>query len=271
MSSLYRIARTFSRKFYSTCRSYPLVQASWRHNQQYLNFAPSNHIRTFIDSQNKGFEFSSWAFNGEITVAAKSNDNAEESDSEQEQEEEEDMVKLVSEKDELLMLKQKEIENMKDKILRTLAETENVKERTRREADNTKKFAIQNFAKGLLDVADNLSRASSVVKESFSKIDESNNVNSSGAITLVKTLLEGVEMTEKQLAEVLRKSGVEKFEAINEQFDPNRHNAVFQVPDASKPPGTVAIVLKVGYMLHDRVLRAAEVGVTIADVDQGTK
>ncbi|GMI63780.1 mitochondrial GrpE 1 [Hibiscus trionum] len=173
-----------------------------------------------------------------------------------------DMVKLVEEKEELLNAKQKEIEQMKDKVVRTLAEMENVMARTRREAENSKKFAIQNFAKGLLDVADNLGRASTHVKGSFSKIDESK--DTAGAVPLLKTLLEGVEMTEKQLGEVFRKFGVEKFDPTNEPFDPHRHNAVFQVPDNSKPPGTVAHVLKAGYMLYDRVIRPAEVGVTQA-------
>eukprot|EP00268_Persea_americana_P043837 TRINITY_DN4412_c0_g1_i1.p1 TRINITY_DN4412_c0_g1~~TRINITY_DN4412_c0_g1_i1.p1 ORF type:complete len:169 (-),score=44.68 TRINITY_DN4412_c0_g1_i1:235-687(-) len=139
---------------------------------------------------------------------------------------------------------------------------ENVIGRTKREAENSKKFAIQNFAKSLLDVADNLARASSVVKDSFSKIDQSK--DSVGAVPLLKTLLEGVKMTEKQLSEVFRKFGVEKFDPMGEQFDPNRHLAVFQVPDPSKPPGTVAVVLKPGYMLYDRVIRPAEVGVTQA-------
>lgn len=171
-----------------------------------------------------------------------------------------DLVKLVAEKEELLKSKHKEIEKMQDKVLRSYAEMENVLERTRREAENSKKFAIQNFAKNLLDVADNLGRASFVVKESFTKIDVSK--DTSGAVPLLKTLLEGVEMTEKQLAEVFRKFGVEKFDPTGETFDPNRHHAVFQIPDASKPQGTVAAVLKPGYMLYDRVLRPAEVGVT---------
>ncbi|MBA0702627.1 hypothetical protein Goari_020472 [Gossypium aridum] len=180
-----------------------------------------------------------------------------------------DMVKLVEEKEELLKTKQTEIEQMKDKVVRTLAEMENVMARTRREAENSKKFAIQNFAKGLLDVADNLGRASTHVKGSFSKIDESN--DTAGAVPLLKTLLEGVEMTEKQLGEVFRKFGVEKFDPTNEPFDPHRHNAVFQVPDNSKPPGTVAHVLKAGYMLYDRVIRPAEVGVTQAADDGATE
>ncbi|XXG53726.1 hypothetical protein AAC387_Pa03g1781 [Persea americana] len=173
-----------------------------------------------------------------------------------------DLVKLVVEKEELLKVKHKEIETLQEKVLRSYAEMENVIGRTKREAENSKKFAIQNFAKSLLDVADNLARASSVVKDSFSKIDQSK--DSVGAVPLLKTLLEGVKMTEKQLSEVFRKFGVEKFDPMGEQFDPNRHLAVFQVPDPSKPPGTVAVVLKPGYMLYDRVIRPAEVGVTQA-------
>lgn len=184
---------------------------------------------------------------------------AEESDSEADLSMD-DLMKLVVEKEELLKMKNKEIEKMQDKVLRSYAEMENVMERARREAENSKKFAIQNFAKSLLDVADNLGRASLVVKESFSKIDESK--DTAGAVPLLKTLLEGVEMTEKQLGEVFRKFGMEKFDPTNEQFDPHRHNAAFQIPDPSKPSGTVAVVLKAGYMLHDRVIRPAEVGVT---------
>ncbi|KAF3597531.1 hypothetical protein DY000_02027385 [Brassica cretica] len=195
-----------------------------------------------------------------------------ESDSESDDEEmsTDDLMKLVSEKDELLSEKEQEIKQMKDKVLRTYAEMENVMDRTRRDAENTKKYAIQNFAKSLLDVADNLGRASSVVKESFSKLDDTSK-DSAGAAPLLKTLLEGVEMTEKQLAEVFKKFGMEKYDPINEPFDPNRHNAVFQVPDASKPEGTVAHVLKSGYTLFDRVIRPAEVGVTQGGESQEDK
>ncbi|KAI9120003.1 hypothetical protein K1719_008972 [Acacia pycnantha] len=121
------------------------------------------------------------------------------------------------------------MEKMQDKVLRTYAEMENVMDRTRREAENSKFFAVQS----LLDVADNLARASSVVKASFSKIDASK--DSSSAVPILKTLLEGVEMTDKQLAELLKKFGVEKFDPTNEPFDPHKHYAVFQIPDGSKP------------------------------------
>ncbi|XP_051133539.1 grpE protein homolog 2, mitochondrial-like [Andrographis paniculata] len=194
-------------------------------------------------------------------VAESSSEGTSESDSESDLTRD-DLVKLVEEKEQLLLLKQEELTQMKDKILRSYAEMENVMERTRRESENAKKFAIQNFAKGLLDVADNLGRASSAAKESFSKIDASK--DTTGAVQQLKTLLEGVEMTEKQLTEVFKKFGLEKYNPVDEEFDPNRHNAVFQVPDASKPAGQVAVVLKAGYILHGRVVRPAEVGVTVA-------
>ncbi|XP_073128330.1 grpE protein homolog 2, mitochondrial-like isoform X2 [Henckelia pumila] len=177
-----------------------------------------------------------------------------------------DLVKLLREKEQLLFSKQEELEKMKDKVLRTFADAENVKERTRRESENAKKFAIQNFAKSLLDVADNMGRASFAAKESFSKIDASS--DTSGALQQLKILLEGVEMTEKQLSEVFKKFGLEKYNPTDEEFDPNRHNAVFQVPSAKKPVNHVAVVLKAGYMLHDRILRPAEVGVTVATNDE---
>nr|KAJ0190963.1 hypothetical protein LSAT_V11C800427270 [Lactuca sativa] len=171
-----------------------------------------------------------------------------------------ELVTLLAKKKELLKKKHREMEIMQEKFLMSYAENNNIIERTKREAENSKKFAIQSFAKSLLDVADNLGRASMVVKDKFTKMDTSE--DPTGALSLLKTLLEGVEMTEKQLAEVFKKFGVEKYDPVNEEFDPNRHNAVYQVQDPSKPPNTVAVVMKAGYMLHERIIRPAEVGVT---------
>ncbi|KAJ0441987.1 putative GrpE nucleotide exchange factor [Helianthus annuus] len=169
------------------------------------------------------------------------------------------LIKLLAKKEELLKKKHTEMVAVQDKAMMTFAENNNVIERTKREAENAKKFAIQSFAKSLLDVADNLGRASLAVKDRFMKIETAE--DPTGALPLLKTLLEGVEMTEKQLVEVFKKFGVERYDPMNEQFDPNRHNAVFQVPDQSKPPNTVAAVMKPGYMLHERIIRPAEVGV----------
>ncbi|XP_074318207.1 grpE protein homolog 2, mitochondrial-like [Silene latifolia] len=145
-------------------------------------------------------------------------------------------------------------------------------DRTRRDAENSKKFAVQSFAKSLLDVADNLSRASAVTKESFSKIDVLG--DTIGAVPVLKTLLEALALKLHYRSiiyrseKVFRKSGIEKTDPTDEKFDPNVHNAVFQVPDSSKPLGTVSVVLKPGYMLHDRIIRPAEVGVTVVLEDK---
>ncbi|KAJ1441317.1 GrpE nucleotide exchange factor [Sesbania bispinosa] len=280
------VYRVLSRASRTVSRSSTLLSAS--QNPQPLSSTLSHHFHSLVhQSPNKliplqinllspsinssmtpRFGFSSSASpepasdeQGKTSEETKAADQTKESDIESESDlSRDDLIKLVAKKEGLLKLKHKEIEKMQDKVLRTYAEMENVMDRTRREAENSKKFAIQNFAKSLLDVADNLGRASSVVKDSFSKIESPN--DSDEAAKLLKTLLEGVEMTEKQLAEVLKKYGVEKFDPTNEPFDPHRHNAIFQIPDASKPPGTVGVVLKAGYMLYDRVIRPAEVGVT---------
>ncbi|XP_068642223.1 grpE protein homolog 2, mitochondrial-like isoform X2 [Aristolochia californica] len=199
-----------------------------------------------------------------VSGAPEAQEQVEESDKEEDLSVD-DLVKLVVEKEELLKAKQKEVELMKDKALRSYAEMENVIERTKRESENLKKFAIQSFAKSFLDVADNLSRASSVGKDSLPKVEQSTDP-AEGARRL-KELLEGVEMTVKQLTEVFKKFGVEKYDPLDELFDPNRHHAVVQIPDPSKPPGTVAAVIKTGYTLHDRIIRPAEV-VVVSQPDQ---
>nr|BAA13686.1 AR192 [Arabidopsis thaliana] len=193
-----------------------------------------------------------------------------ESDSESDDDElsADDLVKLVAEKEELLSEKEEEIKQLKDKVLRTYAEMENVMDRTRRDAENTKSMPYRILQRAYWMwriILEELLRLSKKASQSL------NSEDSAGAAPLLKTLLEGVEMTEKQLAEVFKKFGMEKYDPINEPFDPNRHNAVFQVPDASKPEGTVAHVLKSGYTLYDRVIRPAEVGVTQGGENQEEK
>ncbi|XP_068642225.1 grpE protein homolog 2, mitochondrial-like isoform X3 [Aristolochia californica] len=222
--------------------------------------------RSYIGRTIQGFRFSSSV--SPQTSDKVLNHSADEQVTESDKEEDlsvDDLVKLVVEKEELLKAKQKEVELMKDKALRSYAEMENVIERTKRESENLKKFAIQSFAKSFLDVADNLSRASSVGKDSLPKVEQSTDP-AEGARRL-KELLEGVEMTVKQLTEVFKKFGVEKYDPLDELFDPNRHHAVVQIPDPSKPPGTVAAVIKTGYTLHDRIIRPAEV-VVVSQPDQ---
>ncbi|XP_055800767.1 grpE protein homolog 2, mitochondrial-like isoform X2 [Solanum dulcamara] len=286
-----RISSRFPRAIVTQCRSSLLLCSRQQQQQQHVPILASQcheKVTLFHESVLQRFGISSSASpqhneketsqsqskpgstkeNGEMngnceaSVSADSQGQDENDESDTEDLSKDDLMKLVAEKEELLKIKDDEFQKMKEKVLRSYAEMENVMNRAKREAENSKKFAIQNFVKALLDVADNMGRASSVVKESFSKIDESK--DTVGAVPLLKTLLEGVEMTDKQLAEVFKKFGVGKYDPTNEEFDPNKHNAVFQVPDPKKAPGMVAVCLKSGYILHERIIRPAEVGVTVA-------
>mmetsp|Transcript_44558 Transcript_44558/g.141877 ORF Transcript_44558/g.141877 Transcript_44558/m.141877 type:complete len:277 (-) Transcript_44558:123-953(-) len=165
---------------------------------------------------------------------------------------------LLAGKDELLAQKDAELAAMKDKSLRILADMENLRERTARQTEQSQKFAIQGFAKDLLDPVDNLERAGAALPEDYaSKGGEE-------AVKLLASYHEGVMMTEKQLINVLKKNGVERMSPEGEVFDPNFHQSLFEVPDPSKEVGTVAVVTKAGYSIHGRCLRAADVGVVRA-------
>jgi molecular chaperone GrpE len=145
----------------------------------------------------------------------------------------------------------KESAEYKDKLLRTLAEMENLRRRTEREIADSRVYAISSFARDIIAVADNMDRALGALdKELREKADAA-----------TKALLDGVELTERELLKVLEKHGVKKFEPLGEKFDPNLHQAMFELPDPSKPAGTVAQVVQPGYMIGERMLRPALVAV----------
>jgi molecular chaperone GrpE len=148
----------------------------------------------------------------------------------------------------------REAAEFKDKLLRTLAEMENLRRRTEREVTDARLYAIAAFARDILAVADNMDRAMQALDAEIREKAEAG----------VKALLDGVEITERELLKVLDKHGVKKFEPKGERFDPNVHPAMYEVPDPSLPPGTVAQVVQSGYMIGDRVLRPALVGVVKA-------
>jgi len=137
-------------------------------------------------------------------------------------------------------------------MLRTLAEMENLRQRTRREVADAKTYGITGFARDVLEIADNLQRAlDAVPAEAKAAADPG-----------LKGLIEGVELTERSLLNALEKNGVKKFDPSGEKFDPNFQQAMYEVPDASVPAGTVVQVVQAGYMIGDRVLRPALVGVS---------
>ena len=145
----------------------------------------------------------------------------------------------------------REAAELKDRVLRTLAEMENLRRRTEREIADTRQYAVASFARDLLAVADNMERALKTLSADFR--DQADPV--------VKSHIEGVELTERELIKVMEKHGIKKFDPQGQKFDPNLHQAMMQVPDPSVPDGTVVQVMAPGYMIGERVLRPALVGV----------
>ena len=146
----------------------------------------------------------------------------------------------------------KEAADLRDKTLRTLAEMENLRQRTRREVADSKIYGITGFARDVLDIADSLQRTIDAVPAETRE----------SADPLLKSLIEGVELTERSLLSALEKNGVKKFDPQGEKFNPNFQQAMYEVPDPSVPSGTVVQVVQAGYTIGERVLRPALVGVS---------
>jgi molecular chaperone GrpE len=146
----------------------------------------------------------------------------------------------------------REVAETRDKMLRTLAEMENLRKRTSREVADARAYGITGFARDILDIADNLQRAlDAVPAEAKASADPG-----------IKAFIEGVELTERSLLNTLEKNGVKKFDPMGEKFDPNFQQAMYEVPDPSVPAGTVLQVVQAGYMIGERVLRPALVAVS---------
>jgi molecular chaperone GrpE len=141
---------------------------------------------------------------------------------------------------------------LRDRLLRTLAEMENLRKRTDREVADSRIYGVTSFARDILGVADNMRRALDAVGPELRASAESG----------VKALIDGVELTERELVKALEKNGLRQFTPQGEKFDPNLHQAMYEVPDASVPAGSVVQVVQPGYMIGDRVLRPALVGVS---------
>jgi molecular chaperone GrpE len=141
---------------------------------------------------------------------------------------------------------------LKDRLLRTLAEMENLRKRTEREVTDARLYGVASFARDMLGVADNMRRALDAVSPELRASAEPG----------VKALIDGVELTERELLKALEKNGVRQFSPRGEKFDPNVHQAIFEVPNPSVPAGSVVEVVAPGYMIGERVLRPAMVGVS---------
>jgi molecular chaperone GrpE len=158
------------------------------------------------------------------------------------------------EKDQEIAGLKEEVAAAKDRLLRLAADMENLRKRTEREKAEATLYAATNFARDLLSVADNLGRALAAVPE-----DER---ETAGEIE--RNLIAGVEATERELHNVFQRHGMRKLVTVGEKFDPNYHQAMFEVPTSEKPPGTVMQELQPGYAVGERCLRPALVGVSKA-------
>jgi len=145
----------------------------------------------------------------------------------------------------------REAAEYKDRWMRGLAEMENLRRRTEREIADARLYAVTQFARDIVTVADNMERALSALDHELRQT----------ADAAVKGLLDGVELTERELLKVLEKHGIQKLDPQGQKFDPHRHQAMFEVPDATVPSGTVVQVVQSGYMIGERVLRPALVGI----------
>lgn len=159
-----------------------------------------------------------------------------------------------SEPDPFKVLESLNVENaaLKDRVLRLMADMENLRRRTEKEVGDAKSYGVSNFAREMLNVVDNLSRAVTSMPADVVASASGN----------LKTIIEGVELTERDFVSRLARFGVKALDPQGKKFDPNMHEALFEIPDESVPSSTVLQVVETGYSIGERVLRPAKVGVS---------
>lgn len=145
-------------------------------------------------------------------------------------------------------------ERMKDQMIRALADAENTRKRAQKEREDASKFAVSSFARDLLSVADNLRRALDAVTDEM--LGENPNM---------KNLMDGVNATEREMLSCFERNGIVKIEPLDEKFDPNFHEVMFEAPMPDKESGIIIQILEPGYMINDRILRPARVGISKND------
>lgn len=142
------------------------------------------------------------------------------------------------------------VAQLKDQLLRALAETENVRRRARKDVTDASRYGIANFARDMLSVSDNMARALDSLPDDAREESE-----------IVKAIAEGVEMTAREMASALERHGIQQVNPLGEKFDYNLHQAMFEAKDSGQPDGTIVNVVQAGYMIGERLLRPAMVGV----------
>jgi molecular chaperone GrpE len=154
-----------------------------------------------------------------------------------------------------------ELVEVKDQLLRAVAETANVRRRAQREKEDAGKYAITNFAREMLSVSDNLGRA--LDSERMEEEKQANSeLSAADLLERFNNFILGVTMIETEMQKTFERIGIEKMEPVGQPFDPKVHHALFEIEDLDKPAGTVMQVTEAGYVLRERLLRAAKVGVS---------
>lgn len=146
---------------------------------------------------------------------------------------------------------EQKVSDLKDQLMRTLADGENLRKRTLKDVEHSKKYSHISFVKDLVSSVDNLQRALEAVPEDKSSLSEP-----------IKNLIIGLEIVEKEITSTLEKHNVKQIDPLGEKFDYNFHQAMFEVPTNDDEPGTVVQVSQKGYILHDRLVRPAMVGIS---------
>lgn len=149
---------------------------------------------------------------------------------------------------------QAQLDDLRDRLLRAVAETENTRKRLEKERQDTAKYAVSGFARGLLSVADNLRRALEAIPDQARAENQH-----------LESIYVGVEATERELLRAFEAAGIKKIEPMDQLFDPNFHEVMFEAEAPGKAPGTIVQLVEAGYIIHDRLLRPARVGVARGD------
>lgn len=186
----------------------------------------------------------------------------------------EDAAEVAEEPEEdRLEVLEAEVAALNDKLLRAVAETENLRRRAAREREDTGKYAVTGFAREMLAVVDNLRRAldSLPARPGVGEGDGEAGGETGGEAgedDSLAGLVAGIEMTERELLAVFERQGIRRIEPMGEKFDPNFHQAMFEVEESDQPAGTVVQVMQAGYIIADRLLRPALVGIAKAAKDE---
>lgn len=249
-----RIGRVFAKDLTSKSTVERGLSSGWRHSNRTVatwstgsgvpSFDDFSSIRKFSTKPETEASESTSAPEGEAPPAADASENAND-----------DATMPAPETEKIAELEQ-QVKDLKDNLLRSLAEQENTRRIAKRDVEQARSFAISSFAKSLLDTSDNLSRALDAVPEDL-RHDHDNH-------PVLANLYEGITMTDDGLTKAFAKNKLIKFGAVGEKFDPNKHEALFEYPDPNVEAGNIGQVMKTGFSLNDRVIRPAEVGVVKA-------